>query len=346
MISCQPLVSILVPNYNHSRYLEECVASALNQTYLNLEVVVLDNASEDNSVNTVKKYMNDARLRICRNCRNLQNHSYLILDHLTNGKYKMILCADDYIEESFVEKAVTVMEEHPNVGYVHVERDFVTDTGKQLELDFFFNCSFIAPGHDTMPLYMVTTVAHPSQGIFRTQTFSQIGGYDMEIDHLNADRMLWFYLSYEADYAYIREKLCKIRIGEQTETRVTQQNFQHPILCHLTLKEMIRFAKAHNLPKVYEREREASHRLAKDFLNYAAEMLLLGEKKPAQRYLNYAVLIAETIIEEEYYSRLKSMIMGKEKYERNYLKEITKSALQKKRNYNPPINYKRLLWRK
>lgn len=342
MIDEQPLVSILIPNYNHSRYLDECITSAINQTYSNLEIIVLDNASEDNSVEVAKKYMKDSRVRVCRNGKNILNTSYTILDRLSNGKYKMLLCADDYIESTFVEKAVKIMEAYPNIGYVHVERDFITDKGQKLDLDFFFNCSFIAPGREVMPIYTVTTIAHPSQGIFRTETFRKIGGYEMEIDHMNADRMLWFYMSYEADYAYIREKLCNIRIGEQTETFITQKNFQHPILCHLTLKEMMRFAKKYKLSAVYAREAEAGRRLARDFLNYAAGMMVAQDMESAGRYLDYAVIVSGEIIDEECYRRMIQMLNGTEPIDIIYLKLMTKNALQKKRGYDPPQNYRKI----
>lgn len=342
MEKTQPLVSVMIPNYNHSRYLDECITSALNQTYQNLEIIILDNASEDNSVQTAEKYMSDSRVRVCRNGYNILNTSYMVLDQLSNGKYRMMLCADDFIENTFIEKAVAVMEKNPNIGYVHGERDFITEQGERLELDPFYNCSFTAPGRDVMPVYMVTTVAHPSQGIFRSEMFHKIGGYDMEIDHMNADKMLWFYLSYESDYAYIRDKMCSIRVGAMTETFLTQRSFQHPILCHLTLKEMVRFAKIHGLSAVYCREGEASHRLARDFLNYGAGMLGVQDFATAERYIEYARLLSDRIKKDELYIMLEQMIAGERAVDIDYLNRVSRNALQKQRNYMPPENYQKI----
>lgn len=341
MNESQPLVSIMIPNYNHSMYLDECILSAKNQTYRNIEIIILDNCSEDNSVQVAAKYMG-TKVRVCRNDYNILNASYKVLDKLAMGKYKMLLCADDYIESTFVEKAVSIMEKYPNVGYVHGERDFVTDSGEIIELDPFYNCSFIAPGKDTMSIYMVTTVAHPSQGIFRESAFHRCGGYDMEIDHMNADKMLWYYLSYESDYAYIREKMSRIRVGAQRETFISQIDFRHPIMYHLTIKEMVRFAKDRDLPVVYNREEEALERLAKDFLNYAAEMLAIGDTLCAGRYLDYISILSKDVTNQEEYSRLLRMQQKEEDVDMDYLKAITESALQKPRSYNPPCNYKLL----
>lgn len=338
MLRKKPLMSIMIPNFNHSMYLDECIQSALRQTYENIEIIVMDNSSTDDSIRVAGKYAGDG-VRVCRNAFNILNTNYKVVASMAKGKYAMLLCADDYIDESFVEKAINIMENNSNIGYVHGERDFITDDGEFIELEPFFNCSFMASGLDIMPLYMVTTIAHPSQGIFRMETFHSIGGYDMEIDHMNADRMLWFYLSFEADYAYIREKMCRIRVGRQTETLITQFNFQHPILCHLTIKEMVDFAKANNLPKVYQREEEALLRLAKDFLNYAAGMLSIQELQCAGRYLAYAELVANKIIEDEMYIRLRHMQRGEESIDMDYLEQLSLRGLQKARNYNPPENY-------
>ncbi len=337
----KPLVSIMIPNYNHSKYLDECINSALNQTYENVEIVIVDNSSEDNSLQVAAKYAAN-NIRVCRNTYNVLNTSYNVLDQLTTGKYKMMLCADDFIEPDFLESAVAIMEKYPNVGYVHGERDFITDSGNLIKLEPFYNCSFLAPGWDTMPVYMVTTVAHPSQGIFREEVFRKCRGYDMEIDHMNADRMLWYYLSYESDYAYIRKKMSNIRVGNQTETFITQTNFQHPILCHLTLIEMVRFAKDYGLEAVYKREQEAYERLAKDFLNYAIGVLAADDRVCAGRYLDYIKILSKDITKQEIYQRLLSMQQGKDMIEMEYLKAMTINALQKPRNYEPPHNYRKI----
>lgn len=334
----EPLVSIMIPNYNHSRYLDECITSALNQTYKNIEIVVLDNCSQDDSVKVISKYICKG-VRVCRNTFNILNTSYRVLAQLTSGKYKMLLCADDYIAPDFIKRAVEIMEQNPNVGYVHGEREFVLENGDRIELDPFFRCSFVAPGITAMPIYMVTTIAHPSQGVFRDDVFKYIGGYDMEISHMNADKMLWFYLSAYSDYAYIKDTMSYIRIGNQTETFITQSNFQHPILCYATVKEMIRFAKKHKFEKVLERQQEAFERLAKDYINYAAGMLAINDKICARRYIDFIRTISENIYESELCNKLSEMCGEDAVIDMDYLRSITSDAIQKKRSYEPPEGY-------
>lgn len=188
-----------------------------------------------------------------------------------------------------------------------------------------------------MPIYMVTTVAHPAQALVRTEAFRMIGGYDMEVEHMNADRSLWFYLSYFYDAAYIRKKMSNIRIGEQTETIITQKNMQHPILCHLTIKDYVKFAKAHDLIPVYEREREALKRLAEEFVGYCAGMIYVGDFETAKIYLDYAKLVDREIDRSDRYQRLQKMFSGNVDFA--YIKEISQNHYQHKRSYEPPKGY-------
>ena len=341
MQQTMPLVSILIPNFNHSKYLDQCIQSALNQTYSNIEIILLDNASTDHSLEVASKYVRDG-VRICRNQFNIMNFSYkLLADQLSTGKYFILLCADDYLLPDFIETAVAILEKYPTVGYVHGERDFVTDKNELIELEPFYSCSFLAPGRSTMPVYMVTTVAHPAQGVIRREAFRTIEGYDMEIDHLNADRSLWFYLSYAYDAAYIQEKMCRIRVGAQTETVVTQQNFQHPILYHLTILDYVKFAKAKNLPQVYQREEEAIRRLAIEFIGYAGGMLYIGDKVTAKAYLDYARILNRDVISHDLYLRYAGMIHTGD-IDKEYIKSLNKTNYRHKRNYEPPEGYEKL----
>lgn len=337
----QPLVSIIIPNYHHEIYLKQCLDSAFSQTYPNIEVIFLDNCSSDNSVNVAKKYLNKG-LRICRNIYNIFNYSYRILsDALADGDYMMLLPADDYILPDFVSKCIEVMEKYPNVGYVHTERDFVTEDGELLESDYFYNCSFIASGREVMPIYMMTTVAHPAQGIFRKSVFEKIKGYHKFIEHSNADKTLWFYLSSECDYAYIREKLARIRIGRQTETSITQKNFQHPILSVLTIFDFVCFAETRGYKEVIDRKKKALNKLVVEFLGDCEKMLLSGQYDLVKKYLTFCELISEDILTNEVYTKFMNMVQS-ETIDHEYIYNLRKASKQKKRNYLPPDHYQEI----
>ena len=333
-----PLVSILIPNFNHSRYLDECIQSALAQTWKNTEILVLDNQSSDSSVNVAAKYASQG-VRVNRNAANIVNRSYQVLsDFLSKGEFFILMGADDAIEPTFIEKAVRIMQRYPQVGYVHVERDFMDEQGNKTELDPFFNCSFVAPGRSVMPIYMVTSIAHPAQGLVRRSVFDCIDGYQREVDHMNADKSLWFYLSSVSDYAYIKEKLCRIRVSANNQTALTRQNFQHPVLCHMIINEFCRYAEQFNFTDVLARKEESLRRLASDFLIYAGGMLACGSFEGAWAYLAYARIVCRDITGQERWQRLTKMVET-ETADMEYIAQHDTMFAARKRGYEPPQGF-------
>ena len=68
-----PLVTVIIPNYNHAKYLDERLQSVLNQTYSNFEVIVLDDMSSDNSLDIINKYVSHPKMsQIVKNKINYQ----------------------------------------------------------------------------------------------------------------------------------------------------------------------------------------------------------------------------------------------------------------------------------
>jgi glycosyltransferase involved in cell wall biosynthesis len=113
-----PQISFVIPCYNLGHFLVECVDSILKQTYSNLEVLIMDDCSPDNTME-VSQSFKDLRVRYVRNHRNLgplRNYNAGI--SLSQGKYVWLISADDYLKSrNIAEKYVALMESHPRVGY-------------------------------------------------------------------------------------------------------------------------------------------------------------------------------------------------------------------------------------
>ncbi|OGS11617.1 MAG: hypothetical protein A2234_02455 [Elusimicrobia bacterium RIFOXYA2_FULL_58_8] len=101
----RPLVSVCIPVYNGARFIGRALDSALAQTYAPLELVVLDNASTDNTVEIVSRYLGDPRVRLVRNLANIgaiSNFNKAVSE--ARGEFIKILCADDYLRRDCLEK--------------------------------------------------------------------------------------------------------------------------------------------------------------------------------------------------------------------------------------------------
>ena len=92
-----PNIDIIVPNYNKANYLDECIGSVLNQTYVNWSLYIIDDCSTDNSSNILNKYKNEKKIKIIKLkknkgpsfCRNLGMR-------LSKAEYISFLDSDDY----------------------------------------------------------------------------------------------------------------------------------------------------------------------------------------------------------------------------------------------------------
>jgi glycosyltransferase involved in cell wall biosynthesis len=113
-----PLVTIGIPTRNRIELLREALASAMSQTYRQLEILVVDNASSDGTV-ALGETIDDPRVRVVRNERDLGmiGNFNRVLD-LARGDYVVCLCDDDWLEPQFVEEAVTLFRKFPDLGLV------------------------------------------------------------------------------------------------------------------------------------------------------------------------------------------------------------------------------------
>jgi glycosyltransferase involved in cell wall biosynthesis len=339
MKSIIPLVSIMIPNRNHSIYLGTCIESALNQTYDNTEIVVLDNCSNDNSMEIASGYI-DQGVRLCKNPQNISNRSYKVLAMLTEGEYMLLLCADDLVKPRFIEKCVTLMEQNPNVGYVHCERDYIDTSGNIIDLDPFYKCSFISPGESALPIFMLTDVAQPSQCLMRRTAFDKILGYNTEFDHANADKELWFRLSLVSDYAYIRDKLSLIRIHEARESTLGFKRFFHPLAIYLTLDNQARLGEIEGHKNVLERLPAAYRKLASESILIAFSCLKENDRKLAKQYMLFSQIVNEDVINDDQYKKLLKTFNSPEITGRDVLQDTGNELfVRRHRNYDPPEGF-------
>lgn len=114
----KPLVTIMIPTYNQSPYLREAIESALAQDYANLEVIIADDCSDDETPNTVQKYIKDNRLKYYRNSANLgktKNYRHCLYE-LATGEWVLNLDGDDYLaDDHYISFAMEQIDQHNEV---------------------------------------------------------------------------------------------------------------------------------------------------------------------------------------------------------------------------------------
>lgn len=130
-MNLQNKVSILIPVYNREYLIGQTLNSAINQTYDNIEIIVVDNASTDNTWEVIQRYKKqDKRIKAFRNNTNIGpvKNWCKCIDHAT-GKYAKILWSDDLISPDFIEKTVPWIEDK-NVGFVFTGTEIFSNDKK------------------------------------------------------------------------------------------------------------------------------------------------------------------------------------------------------------------------
>ena len=168
-----PRVSVVMAVYNASEFLREAVGSVLNQTYRNFELIVVDDASPDDSLSIVEG-MSDPRIRIIKHAKNvgaaLSRNDAL---EAAKGDLIAIMDADDVAAPSRLEKQVAFLDSHPDVGVVGCGvYNSIDTTGAVL-------CtSFLPTDNETLQRTLMERwcFLHPSI-TFRKSLYKVVGGY-------------------------------------------------------------------------------------------------------------------------------------------------------------------------
>ncbi len=113
-----PLVSICTTFFNAERYINRVIDSCLNQTYKNIEIVIVDDASTDGSERVIKEYMaRDPRITYFKNDKRISvSESFLKMSMLAKGEFSMVIGADDWIARDYIENGVRSFLAHPDTA--------------------------------------------------------------------------------------------------------------------------------------------------------------------------------------------------------------------------------------
>jgi glycosyltransferase involved in cell wall biosynthesis len=128
-----PLVSIIINNYNYERFLPEAIDSAINQTYQNTEVIVVDDCSTDNSRDIIASYGKKI-IPVYHKENGKQATAFNSGFAISKGEIIIFLDADDYLYTNALESIVSVWK--PNLGKVHYRLQVVDTDRKSLGFSY------------------------------------------------------------------------------------------------------------------------------------------------------------------------------------------------------------------
>lgn len=229
-----PLVSVIVPNYNHARFLPRRIDSILRQSFQDFELILLDDCSTDDSRSILSQYVTDLRVRIEFNevnsgCTFKQWNKGVRLAH---GKYVWIAESDDYADERLLDRLVAVLEKDSTVAFAYCQSWQISDEDRLTGLadgylDYLdmhrWKADFCVDGRDECRNYLVcsNTVPNASAVVFRRAVFEGIGGADESL-RLCGDWKLWVAMALKGKIAYLAEPLNYFRLHDKSVRNTTR----------------------------------------------------------------------------------------------------------------------------
>ncbi len=242
--STSPLVSICIPTFNAARWIQACLESALAQTYTPLEVLIIDDASTDETVELIRA-VDDKRIRVLVNEQNVglaQNWNKCI--EMSRGDFIKFLFHDDILYPDCVEKMMRLLRSNENVGLVFSPRDVIVEgdpeaesTKKWLRNWTTLHTRFRAlepvnRGRDLFAQYLSrgfhgNWIGEPSSVLIRKECFTRLGLFNPNLYQV-CDVEMWLRIMLSYDIGFLPEKLSAFRIHSDSTSfhnLVSRRNF-------------------------------------------------------------------------------------------------------------------------
>ena len=213
-------ISIIIPVYNKSKLINRCLDSIYNQTTdYSYEVVLVDDGSTDNSVELIKA-RTESNIILFEQQNAGPSAARNKGVELSHGKYCAYLDADDYWEDSFIEKTVSFLEEHKDCVAVNVAQCHLTISGERVAPVCYNDYSHPFVLDDFFSFW--ATFMHVCTGsvVIRSEVIKQIGGMRTDL-RITEDLEFWALVSTYGRWGFIPEILF-VSDGVETITDQTE----------------------------------------------------------------------------------------------------------------------------
>lgn len=205
----QPLVSVVIPCYNHENFVQDCIKSVIDQTYENIELIIIDDGSKDGSVQKIQEMSAACQKRFTRfefRYRPNKGLSETLNEALEwcQGEYYSAIASDDMMLPGKTKLQVEFLDTHENISAVFggielIDNNNIKISERVRQSKQYCFKDIILHQHD---------LPAPTQMI-RLSALKRVGGYDPDI--VIEDWYMWIKLSELSDLYYMDHLLCLYR---------------------------------------------------------------------------------------------------------------------------------------
>ncbi len=293
-----PLLSVTVLNYNYAHFLPNCLDSILSQSFTDFELILINDTSTDNSLDVIKPYLADQRVRLIDHQKNKGFVASLIEGaEQSRGTYISVISADDWVVDSTAfAQQISVMEKHPRVVMAFSAYGLFAETDILSHVSRAAATSYVRPGLDVFHDFILKGYPQHSGTIVRRSTYEKIGGYDQML-RWSVDAQLWLGLCHFGEISYINEVLYAYRRHPSSMSK-DPDSLQSAILELFHLLDwsfaFMSEADRHQRAWLYKKGRQRA------LISFAADAMFSGNSELAWRFYKVGLQISpwETLFQK------------------------------------------------
>jgi glycosyltransferase involved in cell wall biosynthesis len=297
-----PFISIILPNFNHEKYLKQRLDSIFNQTYSNFEVILLDDCSSDNSKEILSQYAKNEKVSYCIfNEINSGNtfKQWAKGIELAKGDLIWIAETDDYCDHSFLEKLIKPFQNDSDVVLAYCQSNRVNEFGKKTgnwlnhtnDLDSnLFQEDFALDANEFIEKFLIfkNVIPNASAVVFKKESVNINEYFDLEPEfRYCGDWMFYFKLIINKKVSFVAESLNNFRYHSnsviakalQTEKRIAIIDIDYK------MREVLINYLFKNKVRNFKRIKSINNFIKRNFLAYEKAFLLVRSGKKTQGYL-------------------------------------------------------------
>jgi glycosyltransferase involved in cell wall biosynthesis len=223
----KPTISVVIPVYNGAKFLSQAIRSVLDQTWRNFELIIVDNASDDDSLKVARNYR-DSRVLIYAEKNHLPIYAnFNRAAGYARGKYIKFLCADDVLLPASLETLLKIMMNEPKIGLATSKRVAIDANGNHKGLLHLEHRGGRIPGGEALKLVtkLNNYIGEPSCVLLKKDVFTALGGFDSRFCQLG-DLHLWCRILAKHDLYYYQTPLSCYRIHSEQTTHKNLRNLK------------------------------------------------------------------------------------------------------------------------
>ena len=207
-------VSVVVTCYKYGRFVAEAVDSLLGQTFSALEIIVIDDASPDNSADVLRaRYADNPRVRLVLHPTNMGHiRSYNEGLSMARGEFMGVLAADDFcLRSDAVARQVAIFDAQPRVGFVYSAYAMVDEHSRPFRSFEPWPADYVRDGFDEFRELLFRNYVPHSGTLVRRSCHDELGLYDTALPHAG-DWDMWLRVASRFDVGYVAQPLYAYRV--------------------------------------------------------------------------------------------------------------------------------------